>query len=515
MVATLRLADLLCGLSVVTDLGFGLPPQTAMRSSIIATGLAHAMGEPDDVARDAFYGALLMHIGCVAMSHETAELWGDDLRTMRAVAATNLADPQDWVDTFLPTFTAGMAPATRSHFAEVLQREGAAFGRWYDTGSCEIARETARRLGLPESTQRALHEATEWWDGGGVPRGLSGDDVAVASRITVVASDAAFLFEIGDRAAAVAGLRSRVGRLDPHIVDVFVRSADDLLGAAFSGEPRDRALEVEPAPVQQRNADQLHEVADVFGDACDLKSPFLQGNAQRVTALATRAAERAGLDASTKAKLRIAAPLHDIGRVAVSAGVWGKTGQLTLAEWEQVRMHAYHSERILSGSEALAGAARLAGMHHERADGSGYHRGSANRDIPIAARILGVADAFVGMTQTRPHRAALDTSQAAATLSAESRAGRWDGEVVAIVLDAASGRLTKRRGDLRPAGLSAREVEVLLLVAAGRSNPQVAADLHISSRTAEHHVQHIYSKVGVSTRPELALFALQHGLLPE
>jgi DNA-binding CsgD family transcriptional regulator len=75
-----------------------------------------------------------------------------------------------------------------------------------------------------------------------------------------------------------------------------------------------------------------------------------------------------------------------------------------------------------------------------------------------------------------------------------------------------AGLSTSRRRAL-PGGLSAREVDVLRLVAAGRSNPEIADELHISRRTAEHHVQHIYQKIGVSTRPGAALFAVEHDLL--
>jgi HD-GYP domain-containing protein (c-di-GMP phosphodiesterase class II) len=239
----------------------------------------------------------------------------------------------------------------------------------------------------------------------------------------------------------------------------------------------------------------------------------LHGHSAAVAAFATDAAARLRIDAGTINALEVAALLHDIGRIAVTNVIWEKPAALTGAEWEQVRMHPYHSERILVTAHALEPVAPIAGMHHERLDGSGYHRGCQARDQPVAVRILAAADAFQAMTQNRPHRAALTPEQAAAELGREARAGLLDSDCVAAVLEAAGQKRPGRRRDLRPGGLSEREIEVLRLVAAGCSNPEIAERLVISRRTAEHHVQHIYAKVGVSSRAALALFALEHELV--
>jgi DNA-binding NarL/FixJ family response regulator len=176
-------------------------------------------------------------------------------------------------------------------------------------------------------------------------------------------------------------------------------------------------------------------------------------------------------------------------------------------------MHPYHSERILATSSVLEPMARAAGMHHERLDGSGYHRGCRARELPPAARVLAAADGFHAMTQERPHRVALTAEQAADELKQEVRLGRLDPDAVSAVLEAAGRRSPRRRDNLRPGGLSERQIEVARLVAAGFSNPEIASRLVISRRTAEHHVQHIYAKIGASSRASAALFAMEHGLL--
>lgn len=511
MSATLRLADLLSGLSMVADLGFGLPPQEAMRASVVATAFARHLDLPETRVRDAFYAALLMHIGCLAVSHEGSRAFGDEIRLTRAVSTVNISSPKA-VFSLIPELTRDLSPVARATTAAFTITRGAAWGRATDRGSCEIARETARRLGLSSGTQRALDDIYEWWNGGG-PQGLGGDDIDIVARIVMVAGDAAYFDDLGGPGLAVKLLRERVGVLDPDLVERFAQHAEAFLAEVAQDDPRDRLLAVEPEPVIQRPPADVLEVAAIFGDAGDLKTPIFHGHAARVDALVEGAAATLGMDDATTRQARVAALLHDIGRAGVSNKIWEKPGGLTTAEWEQVRVHAYHSERILSASTALAPAARIAGMHHERLDGTGYHRGAFAPELPMAARVLAAADTFAAMTADRPHRPALRPEQAATTLTQAVDRGAYDGEAVAAVL-AAAGHAPSRRA-ARPAGLSSREVEVLRLVARGLTNRQVAARLHISRRTAEHHIQHIYAKIGVSTRAGAALFGLEQGLLAD
>lgn len=514
MPSRLRLADLLAGLSIASDLGFGLQPETSMRSCLIATGLARALALSEDEVADTYYASLLFHVGCPALSHETAALFGNELTLLRAIARTNLTDAADWRATLIPEATRGLAPPARQSLAEALLRDGPEFGRSFDTGSCEVASAVARRIGLGPGVQRALAEIGEWWDGSGVPRGLEGEAIAFPARIARAAADAAVLDDVGGPSAAVDGLRGRSGTLlDPAVVEAFAAHAEELVAAARDGDPRDRVLDEEPEPVTERDEAELPALAAAFGDVADLKLPALHGHSAAVAALATEGARRLRLDRRTCTTLEVAALLHDIGRLAVTNVIWEKPTALTAAEWEQVRMHPYYSERILATSRALEDAAPIAGMHHERLDGSGYHRGARARDQPAAVRLLAAADAFHAMTQDRPHRGGLSSDQAADELRRDVRAGALDPDCVAVVLEAAGEARPSGRRDLRPGGLSEREIEVLRLVAAGRSNPEIAERLVISRRTAEHHVQHIYAKLGVSSRAAVALFALEHDLI--
>src|SRR5690606_33233709 len=137
--------------------------------------------------------------------------------------------------------------------------------------------------------------------------------------------------------------------------------------------------------------------------------------------------------------------VHDLGRVGVPTGIWEKPGPLTRSEWEQVRLHPYHSERILAASPLLAETGTIAGMHHERQDGTGYFRAVAGAAIPLSARLLAAADAFQAMTQGRPYRPAMNPSLVAEQLEMEVTHGRLDGEAVRAVLVAAGQRASSGR----------------------------------------------------------------------
>ena len=258
MSARLRLADLLGGLSIAADLGFGLPPEEAMRSCLIATAVAREHGLGEDEVADSFYAGLLMHLGCSALSHETVAAFGDDRGVLSVVARTNVADPEDIAATFLPELTRGLSPAEQARLEHYAATEGRDFGRRFDTGSCEVASATARRVGLGPGVQRALHEAVEWWNGEGPPQGLRGEEISLPARIASAAADAARFDHIGGREAAVDALRRRSGViLDPAVVELFAAKADRVLAQVHAGDPRQLMLEAEPEPVVEIDSAEL------------------------------------------------------------------------------------------------------------------------------------------------------------------------------------------------------------------------------------------------------------------
>jgi HD-GYP domain-containing protein (c-di-GMP phosphodiesterase class II) len=205
--------------------------------------------------------------------------------------------------------------------------------------------------------------------------------------------------------------------------------------------------------------------------------------------------------------------VHDLGRLGVSNAILDKRGPLAAGEWERVRFQPYITERMLRQSEALAPLAQIAVAHRERLDGSGYPRGLNGASLGPAERLLAAADAYQAMREPRPHREALSAEAAATALRADVRAGRLDSDAVEAVLGAAGHRVPRRREG--PAGLTAREIEVLRLLARGLSNKEIAARLVISPKTVANHAEHIYAKIDAPTRTAAGLYAMQHGLLPD
>jgi HD-GYP domain-containing protein (c-di-GMP phosphodiesterase class II) len=368
----------------------------------------------------------------------------------------------------------------------------------------------SERLGLPESVRKLWPTLTERWDGKSELRRAASDEIPFALRIVHVARDAAFQSLLGGpgHAASVIGRRGG-GAFDPSIATVLADEADEILAIEPEASAWDETLAREPAPELALEGDTIDRALAAMGDFADLASPYLVGHSSGTAELAAEAGRRCGFEADELTTLRRGALVHDLGRVAVPVRIWQKAAPLTPDEWERVRLHAYHSERVLRHSPFLAALTPVATAHHERLDGSGYHRGAAAATLSPAARVLAVADVYHAMTEPRPHRQPLTSDEAAEELGREARDGRLDPDAVGAVL-AAAGQPVPRIE--RPAGLTEREAEVVGLLARGLQTKQIAAALAISAKTADRHVQNAYAKIGVSTRAAATLFAMEHGL---
>ncbi|MFD4420909.1 HD domain-containing phosphohydrolase [Agromyces sp. NPDC058484] len=504
-----RLADVLAGLSRFADLGFGLAADTSLRSSVLSARLARSVGGSESEAGAAFWTALLQHVGCVGYAHESARLFGDELAVNVAIGRTDPTSSRDGLGTFLPTLTRGRPRAEQVRLAVTALARGSAWGEAFGTAACEVGRDAARRLGLSGEVQTCLLHAYDTWRGEAAAGVRVGDAIPFGARVARVTGVAA-LFDALGPGLAVAVVRDRAGTmLDPTLAAAFVADGAEWLSELAAGDPREAALAEEPRPVAL--VSDIRQAAEVFGDLADLKSPHFTGHSRRVTALAEEAARTVHLPDADVSDVAVAGLLHDVGRVAVSNRIWDKPSRLTLDEWEQVRLHPYHTERILTGTPTLARLAPLAGRHHERLDGSGYFRGDQAAELSLPARILAAADCYATISEPRPHRPALAPDRAGERLLADARNGRLDEDAVHAVLTASGqpGHTARRR----PGTLSDREVEVLRLLAHGSSNSEIAEQLVISRRTAEHHVQHVYAKIGVSSRAAATLYAVEHHVL--
>jgi HD-GYP domain-containing protein (c-di-GMP phosphodiesterase class II)/DNA-binding CsgD family transcriptional regulator len=542
----LRLAEAVGALSLATDLAMGQPLEHGLRTAVLAVRIGQAMSLATDDQVTVFYTGLLHFAGCTAESEIDARFFGDELSARPQMMAVAFGSRRDLITT-----ATHVAHPERARLARAAAMARSAFGgitefRKWAASHCDVASVLGARMGFSDQVQTALRHLWERWDGRGMPGELSGNQIPLAVRLMQVAQDADMAWHQGGSLLADSLLAERAGcGLDPGAVAAFLSLGETAYAGLDAPSIWDAALLAEPGPQPVVGEDRLDACLSAIADFADLKSMWTLGHSRGVAELAERAAVVAGLPEADQVLLRRAGLVHDIGRVAIPVNVWAKPGPLNRDEREQVRLHAYHTERVLDTAARLRPLARLAGSHGERCDGSGYHRGSRSAELPLTAWLLAAADCYHAMGEPRPHRRALPATVAASELSREADAGRLTPEAVHAVLTAAGQRQAHRatgtaagrpsRGPRpagpepagrqpagpaghrpagpRPAGLSERECEVLGLLARGLATKQVARRLGISPKTCDHHIQRLYGKAGVSTRAGATLFALEHGLL--
>ena len=506
-----RLNEILAALSLACDVGNDFPIEKGLRNTLLAVRLASELGVRGEALSAVYYVGLLRFIGCSGYADETSTIFPDDNAMRGAMAAVDFGYPAEGLR---QAATLGHGALGRMRAVATMAMRGKRLGEELQRADCEVMIHGAQRLGLPAAVAQGLGDAYERWDGHGGPRGVRGDAIAMPARILAVAHQVEIHVRIGGLTAARAMIRRGAGGwFDPDITGRLLEHADRLLSPLTASSVWDAVLDEEPLPHVYVAASRLPDLARLYGELADLKCAYTLGHSTGVADLAAAAATRLALTAADVDVIRTAGLLHDIGRLSVPTGIWNKPGPLSPAEWDRVRLHTYYTGRTLSQSPLLAPAGRVASLHHERLDGSGYHRGVPASMLSMPARILAAADVYRALTEERPHRCAFDASAAAGELQRAAERGTLDRQATRAVCEAAGHRIRKRASDW-PAGLSDREVEVLRLLARGCSEKKIADLLFISPGTVHTHVVHVYEKIGVSTRAAAALFAMEHDLLP-
>lgn len=503
-------AEVLAALSVAIDLGLGQPAEHMLRAALIATRLADRLSLNRQQRDGAYYTALIMWIGCHADSHEYAQWFGDDIAVRHdsylvdfsglpywRFIASNVGRGQPFLQRL--SIMATLLTNARGHISQMIHSH------------CTSAALLADRMGLDREVQTALGFAFERYDGGGLPAGAGGDAIPIQMRVAQLAEMAEVHHRTYGVEGAVAMVRSRRGgQFDPDVTDTFLQHAEAILAGPQAGDVWASALREAPDRQQRLDDQALDALLIALGDFVDLKCPFTLGHSRAVARLAGAAAAAAGLDADLVALTRRAGHVHDLGRIGVSNQIWSRTTSLSASEFERVRLHPYFTVRILKQVPGLRQLAEVAGNHHECVDGSGYPRGLAGTALGPPDRILAAAVSYQSACEPRPYRQQMTPESAARRLRGRVQTGELDPAAVEAVLQAAGHHA--QRPNLRPDGLTPREVEVLCLVARGASNKEIAAELVISEKTARNHVERTYAKIGVSNRIGASMYALRHGL---
>lgn len=417
----LRMSEVLAAMTYALDITEGQPEGHAVRTCLIGMGIAEVLGLDEATRGDLYYALLLKDLGCSSNAARLSHAFGaGDLvvkRAVKRVDVDNLAQSARFV--FAHAGRAAPLHRRLKYLIDVsLGRNGGQ--RALFEVRCERGAAIARQMGFSEVTAAAIRALDERWNGEGHPYGVAGDEIPLLGRILSLSQTAEVFWQVGGAEAALRMARERAGRwFDPDVVEAFERAASS---DGFWDALRDEGLEhrvarYEPAArVIALDEERLDTVAEAFARVIDAKSPWTYRHSERVRALALGAAAhvqgRAGLDDGQRRTLGRAALLHDIGKLGVSSVILDKRGALTDEEFAQIRRHPADSERILRRVAPFRELGPLAGGHHERLDGGGYHRGMTGEELGFEVRLLTVADQFEALTARRPYREPMSPERA-------------------------------------------------------------------------------------------------------
>ncbi|MGH3371748.1 MAG: HD-GYP domain-containing protein, partial [Nocardioidaceae bacterium] len=326
-----RTAEVIAALSLATDLGMELPFEHGLQSTLIAVRLAERLGVDAETASSTYYGCLLFYIGCTADAEVSAEgalvthfapvMFGTPRQTAVGIMRA-LSDPAASLPRNALRIASSLPSALSGHQRHI-------------TALCEVALMLTDRLGLPASVRDLFRSLTDRWD-------AKGEEVPLPVRIMHVARDAAFQRLLGGDGYAAEVVRRRGGHaFDPQIAALLADEAEAVLAPGESAW--DQVLDAEPSHRLTLDGPAIDRALAAIADFADLISPCLVGHSSGVSDLAVSAGRLCGYPEAELVALRRAALVHDVGRVAVPAGIWQKPGPLTQHEWERVRLHAYHS----------------------------------------------------------------------------------------------------------------------------------------------------------------------------
>jgi len=454
----------------------------------------------------------LAWVGCHIDAYEQAKWFGDDQAVKHEIRWIDEGKPIEAAAFLVRHIGVGKPLLERARLAIGFLGEGRRVLLDIAENHWRTADALMERLRLSQVIRDSVYQSFERWDGKGDPDGVKGEALLLTTRLVNLADVVEVFHRAGGLEAALGVARARSGtQFDPALVELFCGCAEAIFAELESVTSWDALMAAEPALERELSEAELDQALEAVADFVDLKSPYTMGHSRGVAELTADAAADMKFLGRDATAVRRAALVHDLGRLGVSNAIWDKQAPLTQAEAERVRLHPYLSQRMLASCPALAPLAAIAIQHHERLDGSGYPQGLSGDAITPGGRLLAAADMYRSKVEPRPHRPTASADEAAVMLRDDVRAGRLDGDAVNAVLRAAGHRVRRRRQ--WPAGLTAREVEILRLVARGLSHKEIAERLVISRKTASNHVEHIYAKIGVSNRAMASLFAVKHGLM--
>lgn len=507
-------AALLCALSFATGLGFGGHMEHGLRSASLGLHIADALALANEEREALFYGALLKDVACTACAAGMAALLPDEEQV--SLADVILLDPSQFSD-IVGWLSRYIRPD--AHFFRRMTKllsflvQCKPMIREIMRGHCEVAVLFARQLGFADYVQQALRYQWERWDGKGMAYQVKGSAIPKAARILHLVQVIELMYHFaGPEGTRNLAQDKRGTRFDPEVVDAFLalaQSADfwDSVKELSTQETLLARCPATSAGSTQGNHAEL--VCEALADIVDLKTSETLHHSRTVAEIATKMGTALNMTASELSRLKCAALVHDVGKVAIPANILTKGERRSSSEWEVFRLHPYYTQRILGQTPVLQDLAQAAAAHHEWINGQGYHQQLCGEQIPFHGRMLAVADTYAKLVQ--------QMSSAEALHQMRSQIGtQFERVCYEALVTATTGkeRLTcNLPGTPHMSTLTKREMEVLSLLAQGCNTPQIARTLHISRKTVEHHLSHIYAKLGVTSRIAAVTSAIQQRLV--
>lgn len=513
----LRLGEFVATLALAQDNAFGQPLESQLRSCLLASWLAEAAGLTKAERATTYWVALLRYIGCTGHAHEVATLFGDEIAIRGATLVHDGGNPAEVMRDVVAYATAGRSPEETEQIIQLIKTSAREWATHNFASGCEVADMLVQRLQFDAGVRESLRFTFERWNGAGYPAHAKGEAIPVPMRIVHLSHDMEAIARLLSPERALEAARDRRDRTyDPAIVDLFLQHGATWFERLAKLEPWDAVLALEPTPHRALDAAALDDALEVAADFIDVKSVYMLGHSRRCAELAADAAQLLGMSAEQVRAVRRAALLHDFGITAVPNSIWDKPGPLTRAEFDRVELHPMLTEQMLRRSPSLAVLNPMASAHHEKSDGSGYHKRVRVDAVDPGASLLAAVEIYVGLTTDRADRPAWTAEAAAEELRMLASTGVVEARAARAVLVAAGHGEPRSRTVARSqvvGGLTRREADVLRLAARGLTTQQIGERLAIATKTADHHIQHIYRKIGVSTRAAAALWATQHAVV--
>ncbi|MGH7667747.1 MAG: HD-GYP domain-containing protein [Candidatus Dormibacteria bacterium] len=412
----------IASLSRALDLAEGEPMGHAIRSCWLGMQIAKWLELRPAERQDLYYSLLLKDAGCSANAYSVTHWFqADDISTKAELKITDWSS--QWRSMlFAIRQTAPSAPITR-RMAQLVSigSRGASLANELVEVRCTKGAQMVRQLGWAEAAASAVLSLDEHWNGSGRPRGLKGEEIPMLSRIALLCQTVEIFWRRGGGRAAETILRQRRGKwFDPVLVDIVLAHAGNAKVWRQLGEITEPEhighLDPEPRMIPAETMDDMIRIGEVFAAVVDAKSPWTTNHSTRTAAIARLMAEYLSFTPMEQDRVGLAGLLHDLGKLSVSNAILDKAGPLVPAEMEEMQRHTAITHELLAPLWPLDDVAEMAASHHERLDGSGYHRHLRGPEMPHGADILAVADVYEALTAHRPYRRGMDAEEAIAVL---------------------------------------------------------------------------------------------------